>query len=127
MHEPQARAERGIISYLFHSPDKLMNIISRVSPTDFPTAFNAKLLETLVLRLSKGLSLDTGALGSEFSAQEMGRIETINRENSGLPFTAERLNEYIKVLEDFKNTKNKKSPADMTAEELLEYSRTLKK
>ncbi|MDR2558106.1 MAG: DNA primase [Oscillospiraceae bacterium] len=123
----QAKAERGIITYLFHSPDKLAHIVSKVAPTDFPTAFNAKLLEILVLRLAKGLSLDRTVLGSEFSAQEMGRIEAIIRENSELPFTMERLSEYIKILEDFRATKNKKSPADMTAEELLEYSRMLKK
>ena len=126
LHEQQARAERGIIAYLFHSPDKLMNIISKVAPADFPTAFNAKLLEILVLRLTSGLSLDRSALGSEFSAQEMGRIEAIIRENAELPFTAERLSEYIKIIEAFKTAKNKKSPADMTAEELLEYSGALK-
>jgi DNA primase len=126
-HPSQAKAERGIISYLFHSPDKLMQIISKVAPSDFPTGFNAKLLETLVLRLSKGLSLDRGVLGSEFSAQEMGRIEAIIRENSELPFTTERLAEYIKIIEERRESKNKKSPADMTAEELLEYSKTLKR
>ncbi|MCL2697178.1 MAG: DNA primase [Oscillospiraceae bacterium] len=126
LHEPQAHAERGIIAYLFHSPDKLSHIVSRVSPEDFPTAFNAKVLEILVLRLAGGLSLDSSLLGSEFSAQEMGRIEAIIRENKELPFTAERLSEYIKIIEEFKRNKHKKSPADMTEEELLNYSRKLK-
>jgi len=123
----QAKAERGIIAYLFHSPDKLTHILSKLSPNDFPTEFNAKVLKTLVLRLNKGYSLDISSLGSEFSAREVGRIEAIKRENSELPFTMERLSEYIKILLDFKAAKNKKSPAEMTEEELLEYSRTLKK
>jgi DNA primase len=127
LHEPQALAERTIISYLFHSPDKLADIISRVSPTDFPTEFNAKVLKTLVLRLSQGLSLDGAMLGSEFSAQEMGRIEAIKHGKSELPFTSKRLSESIEIIEKFKTAKHKKSPADMTAEELLEYSRMLKK
>ncbi|MDR2532546.1 MAG: DNA primase [Oscillospiraceae bacterium] len=122
----QAKAERGIIAYLFHSPDKLSHVLSRLSPDDFPTVFNAKVLEMLVLRLNKGLSVDISVLGSEFSPREVGRIEAIKRENSALPFTIERLREYIKIIEDFKKTGNKKSPADMTAEELMEYSQTLR-
>jgi DNA primase len=122
----QAKAERGIIAYLFHSPEKLGQVILRLSPEDFPTSFNRRVLEILVLRLNKGLSVDISALGSEFSAQEVGRIEAIKRENSDLPFTDKRLREYIKILEDFRAAKSKKSPADMTAEELLEYSKTLR-
>lgn len=118
----EAKAERGIIAYLFHSPDKLAAVLSRLTPEDFPTAFNRRVLEILVLRLKKGLSTDISVLGSEFSGVEVGRIEAIKRENSELPFTNERLHEYIKILEDFKISKTKKSPADMTAEELLEYT-----
>jgi DNA primase len=123
----QAKAEKGIIAYILHSPEKLGAILLRVSPEDFPTAFNAKVLEMLVLRLKKGHSIDISALGSELSAQEMGRIEAVKHEYSSLPYTQERLDEYIKIIEDYKTSKTKKSPADMTAEELLEYSRILKK
>jgi len=122
----QAKAERGIIAYLFHSPDKLPFMLSRITPDDFPTAFNRKVLEMLVLRLKKNLSVDISALGSEFSPREVGRIEAIKHENSGLPFTVERLSEYIRVLEDFKASKAKKNPAEMTAEELIEYSAKLR-
>jgi DNA primase len=122
----QAKAERGIIAYLFHSPDKLVHILTKLSPEDFPTSFHAKVLELLVLRLKKGATLDISELGSEFSTGEVGRIEAIKRESSALPFTQERLDEYIKILTDFKAEKLKKNPADMSAEELIEYSRKLR-
>ena len=122
----EAKAERGIIAYLFHSPDKLAYVTSRLGTGDFPTSFNAKVFDLLTLRLKTGNSIDIAALGSEFSAQEMGRIEAFKRENSQLPFTNERLDEYIKILEEHKTSGTKKSPADMTADELLEYSKALK-
>lgn len=122
----EASAERGIISYIFHSPDKLVYILSKVSPEDFPTVFNRRLLETLVLRIKRQHSIDIQSLGSEFSAEEVGRIEGIKRESMLLPFTVSRLDDYIKILLDFKRLKNKKSPAEMTDNELLELQEKLR-
>jgi DNA primase len=119
----EERAENGIISFLFHSPDKLPVILRKLSPADFPTAFNRKLFEMLVLRLSKGQSVTTESLGTAFSAQEMGRIEKVKISNAELAFTDERLNDYIDVLLSCKNNKVQKSFEDMTNEELLEYTK----
>ncbi|MCL1823017.1 MAG: DNA primase [Oscillospiraceae bacterium] len=118
--------EEGIIAYLFHSPDKLPKILSRLSPDDFPTEFNKQVLEMLIFRLKKGLSIDISALQSEFSPAEAGKIEAIKHKYSDVPYTDERLFEYIEKIEHLKTAKNKKSPADMTAEELMAYSAALK-
>ncbi len=118
---PEARAERGIIAFVIHSPDKLPQILQKLTPDDFPTLFNKRLFETLMLRISTGRETDLIALGSEFSAEEMGRIKGIEQEGVLLPFTNERLNDYIKILNKFKSQKGGKSPADMTIEELAEY------
>ncbi|MCL1832744.1 MAG: DNA primase, partial [Oscillospiraceae bacterium] len=53
----QEKAEQCIIAYLFHSPDKLPVILRNLSPGDFPTAFNRKLFETLILKLNKRVSI----------------------------------------------------------------------
>lgn len=126
MHENEAKAEKGIIAYIFHSPDKLSYILSKVTPDDFPTAFNRKLLETLVLRLKKQLSIDIQSLGGEFSAGEVGRIEGIKIGSKTLPFTNERLDDYIRILQDYKLLKNKKSPAEMTDIELLKLQEKIR-
>ncbi|MDR0223385.1 MAG: DNA primase [Oscillospiraceae bacterium] len=123
----EEKAERGIIAFLLHSPDKLPVILRNLTPEDFPTAFNRRLFETLILRLNKRRSADASSLGSEFSAEETGRIESIRVENSVLPFTDERLSDYIKVLTDFKRLKNKKSADEMSNEEALEYAEKLKR
>ncbi|MDR0196965.1 MAG: DNA primase, partial [Oscillospiraceae bacterium] len=123
----EEKAERGIVAFLFHSPDKLPVILRNLTPDDFPTAFNRRVFETLILRLNKRQSVTTASLGGEFSPEETGRIEKIKIENAALPFTDERLNDYIKVLTRFKKQKDKKSPADMSNTEAMEYAEKLKR
>ncbi|MCL2755241.1 MAG: DNA primase [Oscillospiraceae bacterium] len=120
----QEKAERAIIAYLFHSPDKLATILRELSPVDFPTTFNRKLFETLIIRLSKGQSIDTMSLGSEFSPSEMGRIEKIKITEADVPFTDERLISAIEILLKHKKSKSKKSASEMTNEEAMEYIKT---
>ena len=123
----EEKAESGIIAFLFHSPDKLGIILSRLSPDDFLTEFHRKLLETLIIRLHKGLSIGRESLGDEFSAHEMGRIERIKQENADFPFTDERLGDYINVLLELKKVKNKKSFDEMNEEEALEEYNKIQK
>ncbi|MCL2036481.1 MAG: DNA primase [Oscillospiraceae bacterium] len=123
---PLEKAESGVIAFLFHSPDKLPLILRSLTPEDFPGDFNRKLFETLILRLNKRQLIDITSLGGEFSPQEMGRIKRIEMENAVLPFTDLRLNEYISVLLEHRNSVDKKSPADMSNEELLEYTREIR-
>ncbi|MCL2018200.1 MAG: DNA primase [Oscillospiraceae bacterium] len=118
--------EEGVIAYLFHSPDKLDKTLSRLSAEDFTSEFNKRVLEILVLRLKKGMSVDISALQSEFSPSEVGKIEAIKLMYSEVPYTDERLLEYVRKIEEIKRSKNKKSPADMSEQELLEYSNTLR-
>jgi DNA primase len=122
----EEKAERGIIAFLFHSPDKLPAILRNLSPGDFPTAFNRRLFETLVLRLNKRQSLCISSLGGEFSAAEVGRIEKIKIDEANAPFDDERLMDYIKILANHRENKNKKPSDEMTNEEGLEHVRKLK-
>jgi len=117
----EERAESGIIAFLLHSPDKLPVILKSLTPEDFPTSFNRKLFETLILRLHKGQTIDISSLGSEFSAEETGRIEKIKIEGKTLPFTDSRLADYIKTLLDSKEKKRRKKPEEMSDEELRDF------
>ena len=66
------------------------------------------------------------SIGGEFTAEEMGRITGICKQGDMLPYSIPRLDEYIAVLLKHKENKNKKSPAEMTDEELLEAVRMKK-
>ena len=51
---------------------------------------------------------------------------SIVKEADILPYTNDRLNDYINVLINFRDTKHKKDASEMTAAELLEYMEQLK-
>ena len=123
----EAKAERGIIAYLFHSPDMLKKILSQVKEEDFPTSFNRRVFSELTSRLENGQNIDLTALGSEFSADEMGKIIGIQRENDLLPYTTDRLSDYIKTILQFKQNKSRKDVTQMSAQELLDYMDRIKK
>ena len=122
----EEKAERGIIAFLFHSPDKLKKVLSQISAEDFPTAFNRRVLEMLKNRIENNVSTDISSIGGEFSAEEVGRIMSIVKEADILPYTNDRLNDYINVLINFRDKKHKKDASEMTAAELLEYMEQLK-
>ena len=126
LYPAEAKAERGIIAFLIHSPDWLNKISVKITPEHFATSFNRKIFEILKNRAEKGESVDISALGSEFSADEMGKLMGIISENNRLPYQKERLYEYMSVLEKHYNRQNRKSPSEMTEEELRQYMEQLK-
>ena len=115
----EQRAQRGIIAFLFHSPDMLSRIESRVKEEDFSDEFYRKVFGVVASRIKKGDSVDLSSIGNEFSAQEVGRITGIINENNLLPYQKERLSEYIRALEKLRDKYGGKKPEEMSSEELL--------
>ena len=115
----EQKAERGIIAFMFHSPDLLPRVEERLAPEDFPTELYRNMFNIVVNRIKNGLSLDLSSIGDEFSAQDVGRITGIINENNLLPYQKERLSEYIRVLEKHRDRYRGKKPEEMTNEDLL--------
>ena len=115
----EQKAERGIIAFMFHSPDMLKRVEDRLSPEDFPTELYRNMYNIVVNRIKKGSSLDLSSIGDEFSAQDVGRITGIINENNLLPYQKERLSEYIAVLEKYRDRTQGKKPEEMSNEDLL--------
>lgn len=115
----EEKAERGIIAFMFHSPDKLGYVLKKIETEDFPTEFNRRVFLSVAECIKNGAAPDISSIGSEFSAEETGRITGICRQGDMLPYSLSRLDEYINVLLRHKKTKNEKSAAEMSDEELL--------
>ena len=124
---PEQRAERGIIAFMFHSPDMLKRVEDKLSPEDFPTELYRNIYNIVANRIKNGLSLDLSSIGDEFSAQDVGRITGIINENNLLPYQKERLNEYITVLKRHREKQNVKSPEEMSNEDLLQQMEKLRR
>ena len=123
----EQKAERGIIAFMFHSPDMLKRVEDRLDPEDFPTELYRNIYDIVIKRIKNGSSLDLSSIGDEFSAQDVGRITGIINENNLLPYQKERLNEYITVLEKHRDRTHGKKPEEMSDEELLQQIEKLRK
>lgn len=121
------KAQRGVIAFMIHSPDLLPKTEKRIGAEDFPDEFCRKIYQTVTERIKNGQSVDLSSLGNEFSAQEMGKITGIIQENSLLPYQKERLEEYIRVLEEHRDKYGGKDPSELTAEEMLAQMEMIRK
>ena len=123
----EEKAERGIIAFLFHSPDRLADVETKLNEEDFPTEFNRRVYKFVRERIKSGNTVDISSAGSEFTAEEMGRISGICKQGDMLPYSLPRLDEYINVLIRFKEKSGQKPVEEMTDEELLAYAQAKKK
>ncbi|MBQ8411523.1 MAG: DNA primase [Ruminiclostridium sp.] len=115
----EEKAERGIIAFLFHSPDRLSDIEQQLNPEDFPTEFNRRVYCCIREYIKNSESLSISSIGGEFTAEEVGRITDICIQGDMLPYSLPRLNEYIRTLVDFKENNSRKPVGEMSDEELL--------
>ncbi len=121
----QAKAENGIISFLFYNQDKFNEIISKISVDNFVTSFNRKVFSFLVDKLQNLTEISISSFNSEFSPKEMGKISEIISKSREIDITMDTINDYIDVLllSDDKINEN----SDMSDEEFLDFSNKLKK
>ncbi|MBQ8930931.1 MAG: toprim domain-containing protein, partial [Ruminiclostridium sp.] len=122
----EVEAERGIIAYLFHSPDFLKKIADKVTPDDFPTEFNRQLFIELCILIEGGEGTDLSVLGESHEPEEISAITKIIKDGNTLPYSIDRLNDYISNLLKFREKKSQKEVKDMSASELLAYANKMK-
>ncbi len=122
----EVQAERGIIAYLFHSPDFKKKISEKITPDDFPTEFNRRLFMELCILIDGGESTELAVLGESHEPEEISAIAKIIRDGNDLPYSIDRLNDYINNLLKFREKKSQKKLEDMSASELLAYASRIK-
>lgn len=116
----EEKAERGIIAYMFHSPDLLPRVEKKLKEEDFPTEFNRKVYSFIADRIKKGETFDISSIGSDFTAEEVGRITGICRHADTLPYSIPQLDEYIDVLVKHREKSGEKPVSELTDEEMLQ-------
>ncbi len=116
----EEKAERGIIAYLFHSPDCLPHIEKRLSPEDFPTEFHRRVYTFTAENIKAGYEPDLTLIGSAFTAEETSRVTDICCTANALPYTGDRLDEYIRVLAEHRQKVGEKPVTQLSDDELLD-------
>ena len=120
----EEKAERGIICWLFHNPDKLSYIRQRFSGK-FVTEFNGRVFSFIENCIDAGRAPDISIFNEVFNNDEMGRIVSIVSDNS-FAFDLNVLDDFINTLNDYEDASGRKSYSDMSDDELLLQIQKLK-
>lgn len=118
-----AKAEEGLISYLFLNPDRCGDIIERISPDEFVTDLNRRIFSSITEKILAGEDISLISLGSEFSSDEMGKISKIMAKRHILACDSASVDEYIDAI---KKTSAGKAPDVLNDEELIRFMEDLK-
>lgn len=122
----EAKAEEGILAYIFKHPDAVTKVLASVSPERFVTSFNRRIYESVADKARSYQEVTLGSIGQEFSADEMGRITGILENARDIVIDEQTLKEYISVLMNH-NSENTSDGKDMTDDEFLAYVQKLSK
>ena len=94
----EAKAERGILAYLFDSPERLDEIIKKIPPDRFVTAFNRKVYSAFAEKAKNTEHFSISVFTDEFSNEEMGKISEIIAKSRDITITDEVVEDYIRVV-----------------------------
>ena len=117
----EKKAQESILGYLLRYPEEIQNFTTIITPEKFPTPFYKKIYTVLYERTKQNLDTSIATLGTDFSAEEMGKISGIYAKKNDFPPTK-------KVAEDCAAILNEHTLDDvLTDEDLLRLVQDAKK
>lgn len=121
----EEKAERGIICFLYHNPEKLPKLQKELGDDRFVTDFNKKVFNLLAEQCKSSEQPDISPLNQEFNAQEMGRIREII-EDATFAYDEDAVGDLIRVLKEYKESAGEKPAEEMTPDDLTLLAQKLK-
>lgn len=121
----EEKAERGIICFAFHNPDKL-EYIRKQLPGGFATDFNRRVFEFMEQRRNENQAFSGGMFNEGFSTDEVGRIYGILNDFAQFANSQDVLNDYITVLNEYHEKINQREAGSMSVDELLAFAQKQK-
>ncbi|MBQ3046002.1 MAG: DNA primase [Clostridia bacterium] len=113
-----ARAEETLIASFMRNPDFYNKLKERISPEDFVTAFNRRIMQSLVKALENGIEPNLSAFSADFTPEEMDSVTRIFHLSSTLGNTLRECEDCIEVLKD-KSSQKITDTSSMSDEEFL--------
>ncbi len=95
-----ARAEETLIASLMRNPDFYNKLKEKLSPDDFVTAFNRRVIECLLDKLKAGVEPELIQFSQCFSPEEMDSVTRIFLSASSLSNTLKECEDCINVLKE---------------------------
>lgn len=121
----EEKAERGLICYAFHNPDKLASLRKRLAG-GFATEFNRRVFEFMEQKQNSGANFDASMFNESFSTEEVGRIFGTLNDFSMFANSEDIINDYIGVLNEYYENTNQIEAGGMSGDDLLKLAQKLK-
>lgn len=113
-----ARAEETLIASFMRNPDFYNKLKERISPGDFVTAFNRRIMQSLINALESGVEPNLSVFSADFTPEEMDSVTRIFHLSSTLGNTLKECEDCIAVLKD-KSSQKITDTSSMSDEEFL--------
>lgn len=123
----EARAEEGIITFIYKNPDYYSYLAERVSTDNFVTEFNKRVFGIFVESLQNNITPDLSQLVDKLTSEEIGRVSGMLANSQSREHTKEELDTYIDILLSHKNKLTPEKSAQMSPQELFEMIKQKKK
>ena len=113
-----AKAEETLIASFMRNPDFYNKLKEQLTPEDFVTAFNRRIMQSLSKALENGLEPNLSVFSADFTPEEMDSVTRIFHLSSNLSNTLKECEDCIKVLKD-KSSPKITDTSSMSDEEFL--------
>lgn len=117
-----AKAEETLISSFLRNPDFYYKLKEKISHSDFVTAFNSRIMESLERGLDAGLEPSLSLFSADFTPEEMDSVTRIFHQSGSLSNTLKECEDCIEVLKD-KSTPRITDTSSLSEEEYLKLFR----
>ncbi len=114
-HRREAKAEEQILCYLFRHPDALTDVLRLISPEEFVTDLNRRILVCFRDAIVQGNNFSLSIFSQQFSPSEMGHITGILARHDDIAITEKAVHDCAQLLKS--NQPSPDSPDDISDEE----------
>lgn len=126
-HMRAAASEEKLIALLFKNPDYLDDLLEKIHPDDFVTAFNRGLFEKVCDLIQTGLLPSLSLLAGTLTDEEMARLSAILAGSEQMTFTKQQAFDYIAVIFDEKRKVTANDIAGMDDSRLQDFIEDLRR
>ncbi len=117
-----AKAEETLISSFLRNPDFYYKLKEKICHSDFVTAFNSRIMESLERGLDAGLEPSLSLFSADFTPEEMDSVTRIFHQSGSLSNTLKECEDCIEVLKD-KSAPRITDTSSLSEEEYLKLFR----
>lgn len=126
-HMRATASEEKLIALLFKNPDYLDDLLEKIHPDDFVTAFNRGLFEKVCDLIQTGLLPSLSLLAGTLTDEEMARLSAILAGSEQMTFTKQQAFDYIAVIFDEKRKVTANDIAGMDDSRLQDFIEDLRR